>query len=34
VVSIRRGRIIGEEKIGRMASKRQKKKKQFEGEVH
>jgi hypothetical protein len=34
VVSIRMSRIIGEEETGRTTLKGQKKKKQFEGEVH
>jgi hypothetical protein len=34
VVSIRWSRIIGEEEIGKTTSKKQKKKRQYEGEVH
>jgi hypothetical protein len=34
VVSIRKSKIIGEEKIGRTTSRGKKKKRQSEGEVH
>jgi hypothetical protein len=34
VVSIRRSKIIVKEEIGKASSKGQKKKKQYEGEVH